>query len=126
MAHRIMAGGGIDVHMVSGRPAAQVAAQAADAKKIEAAEKYRKAQNEAADLDAALHGGNPLLKLLFLKMQERLITLASRDKILQGYVEMAQAIEFKLEVQPYLARKEALRLFGPGLASFLGETEDAP
>jgi hypothetical protein len=126
MAYQVMGNGGIDVDMISGQPMAQIVAQEAEAKRLKAAEKYHQAHNEAADLDAVLHGGNPLLKLLFQKMQERLTILANKDEILQNYAEMARAIEFKLEVQPYLAKKEALRIFGPNLSSFLGETESAP
>jgi len=126
MAHQIMGNGGIDVDMTSGRPAAQVAAQVMDAKKLAAVEKYRRVQNEAADLENELYGGNPVLKMLFRKMQERLTILAGNDEVLKSFAEMAKAIEFKLEVMPLIAKQEALRILGPKLSSLLGETEDAP
>jgi hypothetical protein len=118
--HKVMAGGGLDVDMVTGLPRVKDP----EVKKAEAQCRYEEAANKALSLVAELKNGSPGFQIAVRKYLERLIQLARKDRFCQAYESIILAYRHELEVAPLLAHNHVRRVVGPQLAEFVEEPEE--
>jgi hypothetical protein len=121
MAHQPMGGGGLEVDMTTGLPRPRTR----EVKQAEVTNRYQEAVQEAVGLAAELQS-SPALRVLFNQCRDRLIHLAVKDEVFMALSKTIGAFRHKLEVAPYLAEQEVLRIMGPQMASFIEEEQVAP
>lgn len=118
--HRTLGPSGVDVDMVTGRPAVAKPFLVKD----KARARLRNAIGDAMGISADLHQNNGVLKIYLEQYSKRLQELAQNDPICQALEAPIRAIRDKLEVAPVLAERQALRIMGPNLAALAEEEKD--